>query len=448
MTQKINSLVRGLGLGSTISVVAGSVIGSGVFLVAADIGKELSSPWLALGVWLVAGLISLVGGLTFAELGAAFPGAGGQYVYLREAFGPLAGFLFGWTWILIVQPGSIAAVSIAVTRFAAELVPMSPVVAKILAIAVIVLFTCANLFGVKRGAKLLDAMTALKVLALVAIVLVGLIVPGKAGFAVTGETAWTFSQFGVGLIAAFWAYDGWNNVTFVAGEVKNPQRNLPLALFLGLSGVTLLYVLVNYAYYAFLPAAQVASSSFVAGDAAQVVLGQAGLKIIVVAVVLSAMGCVNGMVLAGARVTYAMAADGTLPQALSYVHPRYHVPTTALAVQMIVSVILALSGRYDQLFTYVICAAFLFYALTAAAVLVLRAKRPELKRPYRVPLYPYLPLAYIVFTILFVANAFYEKPLESLVGLGIVVSGLPAFYGYRAIRRRVKMEPLATEIIS
>lgn len=424
------SLDRRLGLLSAVSITAGSVIGSGVFLVASDITRAVPSPMAALSVWLVAGLLSLLGGLTFAELGAMYPGAGGQYVYLREAFGPLPGFLYGWTLFWVIQAGSIAAVAIGFANYFSAFVPMGPTGVKLTASAVIALLSALNMRGVEKGAGLLDAVTGFKALALVAIAAAGFLLPAQSSLA----GAWTFSApaYGVALIAAFWAYDGWNNVTFMAGEIKNPQRNVPLALAIGLAGVTLLYLGANAAYFRMLSVASVGASPFVAADAASAMGGPLWARAMSALVLVSAFGCVNGMILAGPRVTYAMAEDGRLPRWLAFVHPKWRVPTNALAAQMAWSVLLVWSGRYDQLFTYVVSAAFIFYGLTGAGVLVLRRARPDAERPYKVPLYPILPLAYVLFCAAFVANSFREKPFESLAGLAIVLLGVPVYRMYRA----------------
>ncbi len=428
------TLVRGLGPISGICLVAGSVIGSGVFLVAADISRSVPSSSMALSVWAVAGLLSLLGGLTFAELGAMYPGTGGQYVFLREAFGPLPAFLYGWTLFLVIQSGTIAAVCIAFAKFLAALLPLSPTGQNLAASAAIILLTLPNLLGVKKGAALLDALTSLKILALLLIAAAGLWASTAVGAGLGPLESISVPAYGVGLIAAFWAYDGWNNLTFVAGEMKDPQRNIPLSLIVGLVAVTLLYLGVNFAYYRVLPPSVVAGAALPAADAARAMGGETAVLAIGILVLLSTLGCANAMVLAGPRVTYAMAEDGSLPPWLSFVHPRYRVPTNALLAQMVWSVLLVWSGRYDQLFTYVISAGFIFYGLTGAAVLVLRRTRPAAERPYRVPFYPALPSLYVLFCAAFVVNSFREKPVESLAGLGIVLLGIPV---YRRFHRTV-----------
>lgn len=423
------TLSRSLGLSSAVSLVAGSVIGSGVFLVASDILRAVPSPVPGLSVWLIAGVLSLLGGLTFAELGAMFQGSGGQYLYLREAFGPLPAFLYGWTLFWVIQAGSIAAVAIAFAKYFSAFVPMGPTGVKLTGSAVIVLLSLLNMRGVEKGAALLDSVTGFKAVALVAIAAAGIFLPQQAPL----SGAWTFSApaYGVALIAAFWAYDGWNNVTFVAGEIRNPQRNVPLALAIGLAGVTILYLGANLAYSRMLPVEAISASSFVAADAAQVMGGAGWARAMSALVLISTFGCVNGMILAGPRVTYAMADDGHLPTWFSFVHPKWRVPTNSLAAQMAWSVLLVWSGRYDQLFTYVVSAAFIFYGLTAAGVLVLRRTRPDAERPYKVPLYPVLPLAYVLFCAAFVVNSFREKPMESVAGLALVLLGVPVYRWFK-----------------
>jgi APA family basic amino acid/polyamine antiporter len=425
-------LVRALGPVSAFCVVAGSVIGSGVFLVASDIARSLPSPGWALLAWVVAGLFSLTGALLFAELGAMYPGAGGQYVYLREAFGPLWGFLFGWTHALILQPGTVAALAVGFAAFWTAFHPLSPVAQNTLATGSIVFFTGVNLLGVTRGAAVLDGLTWTRVLALAA----GGMIAAAAGWAgtpaategagpaATGGVA--LSSFGVALIAAFWAFDGWQGLSQVAGEIREPQRTIPWASFWGVAAVLLLYLAVNAAYYQVLPVAAIAASSSVGLDAARTLWGEPGARLLSAIVILSTLGCLNGTVLTGARVIYAAARDGAFPTALSWVDRTRHAPSGALLFQMAWSIALVWSGSYEQLFTYVVCAAFVFYALTAGALVWLRWTRPHHPRPYRIPLYPLLPLVYLAGTVAFVLNTFCEKPLEALIGFGIVTLGVPA----------------------
>jgi basic amino acid/polyamine antiporter, APA family len=420
-------LVRGLGAGSAFGVVVGAVIGSGVFLVAADIGASVSSPIWGVAVWIAAGLLSLVGALTFAELGGRFPGAGGQYVYLREAFGPRIAFLFGWTVFLVIQAGSIAAVAAAFARVLGELVPLSAAGKLVVASLVIGASTGVHLLGARRGGLVLDVLSVLKVLALVGLGVAGLVLAERSLPDLSASPVPAAAPFGVALIAAFWSYDGWNNVGYLAGEVHNPRRNVPLAMIGGIAIVTVLYVLVNLAIHLALSPEEVARSTNPASDAATRLAGSGAGVAILCCILLSTAGCVHGLVMAGARVPYAMARDGVVPAPLVRLTRHTHAPATALIVQMVWSLVLMLSGTYDQLFTYVMAAAFVFYGLCAVGVIVLRRRSPDAARAFSVPLYPWVPLAYAVFCAAFVINACLEKPLASLAGLAIVAAGVPAY---------------------
>jgi APA family basic amino acid/polyamine antiporter len=420
-------LVRGLGAGSALAVVVGAVIGSGVFLVAADIRASVSSPIWGVAVWIAAGLLSLIGGLTFAELGGRFPGTGGQYVYLREAFGPRIAFLFGWTVFLVIQAGSIAAVAVAFAGVLGQLVPLSAAGRTVVASSVIGASTLVHLLGVTRGGLVLDVLSALKVLALVGLGIAGLALSGRSIHELSATPTPAAASFGVALIAALWAYDGWNNVGYLAGEVRNPRRNVPLAMVGGIAIVGVLYVLLNLAIQLALSPDELARSAHPAIDAATRLAGSRAGTAILFCILLSTVGCVHGLVMGGARVPYAMAKDGVVPATLTRLTPHTHVPSAALVLQMAWSIVLVVSGTYDQLFTYVIAAAFIFYGLCAVAVIVLRRRSPDAERAFSVPLYPWIPLAYAVFCTAFVINACREKPLASLAGLGIVASGVPAY---------------------
>jgi APA family basic amino acid/polyamine antiporter len=420
-------LVRGLGAGSALAVVVGAVIGSGVFLVAADIGASVAAPVWGVGVWIAAGLLSLLGALTFAELGGRFPGDGGQYVYLREAFGPRIAFLFGWTVFLVIQAGSIAAVAAAFARVLAALVPLSAGGRLAVASAVIGASTLVHLLGVRRGGLVLDALSALKVLALLGLVIAGLVLSDRSIPDLSAEPVPAAAPFGVALIAAFWAYDGWNTVGYLAGEVRQPRRSVPLAMIGGIAIVCALYVLVNLAIHLALSPAEVARSTNPAVDAATRLAGPGAGTAILCCILLSTAGCVHGLVMTGARIPYAMARDGVVPAPLVRLTPRTRAPAVALLLQLAWSLVLVVSGTYDQLFTYVIAAAFVFYGLCAVAVIVLRRRAPDEARAFSVPLYPWVPIAYALFCAAFVINACREKPLASLAGLGIVAAGVPAY---------------------
>lgn len=425
-----NQLVRKLGFSSSYFLSLGSVIGSGIFLVATDISKSVPSPMAAMLVWLVAGAISLAGALIFAELGTMFPRAGGQYVFLREAFHPLLSFLFGWTVVFVIQTGSIAAVAVAFGRFTGSFMTLDDNQISWIATGVTIALTLYNLMGIKRGAQLLDVLTSGKIAALVIFILI--IFGISSGGFVTPVTfdmqGTTLSLFGVAMLGAFWAFDGWYSLTFVAGEIQNPEKNIPKATLYGLFTVIALYMLVSLAYFKVMSVDQIVNSTLVAGDAAKIVAGPLGGTLIGVLLLVSAFGCLNTMVISGARVIYAMGHDNLLPKTLAVVNPKTHSPNRALIFQMLWSILLIWSGRYDQLFTYVVFAGFIFYGLTAYGVIHLRKTKPELPRPYKVPLYPVLPIVYVLFTIGFTVNSLIEKPQESLWGLAIIASGIPAYW--------------------
>lgn len=420
-------LVRGLGAGSAVGVVVGAVIGSGVFLVAADIRASVAAPLWGVAVWVAAGVLSLIGALTFAELGGRFPGAGGQYVYLREAFGPRIAFLFGWTVFLVIQAGSIAAVAAAFAGVLGELVPLSAGGRLAVAVALIVASTGVHLLGVRRGGLVLDVMSALKVLALVGLGVAGLVLSDRSVADLAASPTPAAASFGVALIAAFWSYDGWNTVGYLAGEVRNPRRVVPLAMIGGIAVVGVLYVLVNVTIHLALSPDELERSANPAIDAATRLGGAEAGTAILLCILLSTASCVHGLVMGGARVPYAMARDGVVPPVLARLSARTHAPAAALVLQMAWSIVLVTSGTYEQLFTYVMAATFVFYGLCAAGVIVLRRREADAERAFSVPLYPWVPIAYALFCAAFVVNACMEKPLASLAGLGIVAAGVPAY---------------------
>jgi APA family basic amino acid/polyamine antiporter len=425
-------LTRTLNLGSSISIVTGSVIGSGVFLVGSDIAKQVADPWAALSVWLVAGFFSLIGGLIFAELGAHSPEAGGQYHYLRKGFGPLMGFLFAWTHTLILLPGTLAALAVGVATFSQSFLDMSPTLKSVFASFVLLLLTLLNLFGLKKASAVLDVLTVVRIVALVGIVFGAYLFfsPTQSTLApVLSQThSWSWAKYGIALIAAFWAFEGWNGLSQVASEVKNPKKNIPIASFVGILIPLLLYLGVNAAFMRVLGSEKLALSSFAGSDSALLIWGPVGALIISALVVLSTLGCLNSTVITGSRVIYAGGADRVFPKFLGFVHPKFNVPSHALWLQFILAAALIWTKSYDQLFTYVICAAFLFYALCALALIVIRKREGAKIQTYKVPFFPLLPMLYIAFILLFVGNAFLERPYESVIGAVIVIAGIPVYF--------------------
>ena len=448
-------LVKGLGLLDSTTLVMGSMIGSGIFIVAADISRQVNSPGLLLVTWLVTAAMTMTAALSSGELAAAMPHAGGQYVYLREAFGPMWGFLYGWTLFLVIQTGTIAAVAVAFAKYTGIFAPSISAgnylfghgrlglnTQELLAIAVVLLLSWSNTRGIRTGAVVQNVFTFAKTAALLGLIGFGFLI-GRNAAAVhinfTGfwrNSGWTFDSVrlvGVAMVGALFSSDAWNNVTFTAAEVRNPKRNLPLSLALGVGLVSALYIACNLVYLNLLPleAIQHAPEDRVATAAAAYILGPVAVQLMAAAIMISTFGCNNGLILAGARVSYAMAKDGLFFRRAAQVDPLHHTPRFALAVQCIWTVLLILSGSYSDLLDYVIFAALLFYILTISALFVLRRKQPNLERSYRALGYPVLPALYILAAGAIEVLLLLYKPDYTWPGLIIVMLGLPVYFIWR-----------------
>jgi basic amino acid/polyamine antiporter, APA family len=447
-THPDTGLVKGLGLLDSTTLVVGSMIGSGIFIVSADIARSVKSPGLLIATWVVTALLTMIAALSYGELAAMMPQAGGQYVYLREAFGPLFGFLFGWTMFLVIQTGTIAAVAVAFAKYTGVFFPavaadnyVLPHVSmqQALAIFIIVLLTWINAQGIRTGAMVQNIFTFAKTGALLGLVLFGFFA-GRDPQAVArnfdhfwDNADWTFTTIrlvGVAMVGSLFSSDAWNNVTFTAGEIRNPKRNLPLSLALGVAIVSALYIACNFVYLNALPleAIQTAPQDRVATAVAQKMFGPLGASMIAGAIMISTFGCTNGLTLAGARVYYAMARDGLLFKSFSKLDPKTGAPRVSLVWQCIWACLLTLSGRYGDLLDYVIFAVMLFYILTIAGVFVLRIKRPDAERPYRAIGYPVLPALYIAIAGLVEILLLLYKPTYTWPGLIIVLLGIPVYF--------------------
>ncbi|MBI4543441.1 MAG: amino acid permease [Gemmatimonadetes bacterium] len=441
------------------------MIGSGIFIVSADIARQVDAPGLLLLVWAITGVLTIMGALSQGELAAMAPRAGGQYVYLREGLSPLWGFLYGWTLLLVIQAGTIAAVAVAFASFTSVLVPqLSPGVflslgqvpmpggtielgvswQRVFGILSVVVLTWINVRGVRQAAWIQTVLTAAKVLALGGLILLGLTVGRQAAAAEANFGSFWGTQpltlavlpvIGAAMVGSLFASDAWNNVAFAAAEVENPRRNLPLALLTGTLLVSAFYVLANFAYLSVLPLDQIktAAQNRVGTAAAEMIFGDAGRTIMAIAIMISTFGCNNGLILAGARVSFAMARDGLFFRVVGGVDPVRHTPKAALWVQALWTSMLALSGTYLQLLDYVIFAAVLFYFLTVIALFRLRALRPEAERPYRTLGYPWMPALYLVLTGAVLVNLLIQKPLYTWPGLIIVVIGIPVYFVWRRV---------------
>ncbi len=446
-------LVRGLTLVDAASIVVGSIIGTGVFLKTASMAALVGTPGMVIFIWIVAGLLSLAGALAYAELGSLMPSAGGEYVYLKEGYGDLWAFLYGWMRFWIGSPGSIAAYAVGAMTFMSGAVNLSFLGGKsAAAVIVIILFSSINCLSVAFGGRLNSIMTALKLMMIIGLS-AGIFLFGKGGsFSHFQEGAQGFNGFsgwsaiGSATLAALWAYDGWNNLPMVAGEIKNPQRNIPLSLGLGMLVILAIYSVANVAYFYALPFADVATSnsdSFpdalpVATKAAMTFMGQSGVTILSAAFVFSALGAMNGSIMTGARVPYAMAKDGLFFKRLADVNDATLVPVVAIIFQGIVSMVLALSGTFDQLTNYVIFSAWIFYAMVTGVVFVLRRRLPDAQRSYRTLGYPYVPVIFIILALLLLLNTLMESPKESLIGLAFILAGIPVYFVFKKLNRKVR----------
>ena len=432
----MTELKRELGLLDATMINVGTIIASAIFIVPSAIAGELPASALVLLVWIVGGLVSLLGALCVAELGAAFPRAGGQFVFLREAYGPVWGYLYGWASAVVINPASIAAIAVAFATYLGFFLPLDSHAIKGVAILSIALLTGINCLGVRTGARTQNGLTLLKIGLVALLILLGFALPG--GRAANFTPVWPrqpfatlISPFGVAMVAALWAYDGWIEITYVGGEVKEPERNLPRSIIASTVLAIVLYSLITMSFVYVLPHARLASSPLVASAAARVTMGQAGATLVAVAILISTFGANNGIVLTAARIPYAMARDGLLFRWAAGVHPRFLTPVPALVAQGIVASVLALSGTYDELFTYVIFTSWVFYAMSCGAVIRLRHKAPALPRPYRAWGYPVTPVVFIAFATWLVANTIVAAPRDAAVGAGIVLAGLPGYFYWK-----------------
>ena len=453
------SLVRGLSLMDSVMLLVGGIIGSGIFLTAAPIASAMRKPLFFLGVWLLGGVITLLACFAFAEMGAMFPESGGQYVFLREAYGEFPAFLYGWMIFTVGQSGTIAALAVgfaeyfgAMLPFAAAHIPVAHVLGFTLArghlvsICSIVLLTTVNVLGLKRGSALINAATWAKFAAIGIFILLGMAIGHGhwSNYAVSlpaeqpVSLGHVVSAFGVALIGVFWAFDGWVYITWVAGEIKDPQRVLPRAMVLGVLLVGAVYLTINVVYLYALPITRVAQEETIAHAAAVTLFSSAAARWLSALIALSCFGAMSCAILSSARVSFAMARDGAFFQAMGRVHPRYRTPAFSLIALSAWAVVLALSGSFDQLYTYVMFMMVLSYVAAVAGLFVLRRTQPDRARPYRCTGYPYLPALYVLMAGAWALNSVVTRPKETLIGIGIVFLGAPFYYFWR---RQLKRNP-------
>jgi basic amino acid/polyamine antiporter, APA family len=436
-------LRRILGLWDLVGMIIGTVIGSGIFLVPGAVLRAVgNSVPVALMVWLAGGVLSLLGALTCGELSAMKPQAGGLYVYIRECYGPFLGFLFGWTLFFVIGSGSIATLAVAFSSYLGEFVTLSPWGMKAVAALMILVITVVNVLGTRSSANLLNVTTAIKVAAVLA---VGVVLLWHGQHSVFGDASSAAHPanligFGLAMISVLWAYEGWQYVTYVAGETVNPQRTFPLAFLIGTGILITTYLLANLAYVAALGTSGVAESTRVAASALALVVSHGAGKLVAAAILISMFSAANALILNSPRVFYAMAKDGLFFVSLSKIHPKFGTPAIAVCVAGVWSALLALTGTYEQLLTYVVFIAWIFYALAAATLFVYRKRSPDAVRPYRVPGYPFTPLLFIIAALMLVGNTIVTQPVRAAIGLSIVFLGAPA---YAFWRRTAKLQNLA-----
>lgn len=449
-------LVRALSSRDATLVTVGATLGTGIFLTTAAVAQSAPDPRGILLLWLAGGLLALAGALTYAELGSMFPTAGGQYVYLKEAYGPLPGFLFGWVSFFVIMTGGIAVLAVGFGEYLGAFLPFfgsgnvlwsvpvpfthaawTATGAQLAGAIAIVGLTAINYIGVVAGTGFQNVVTAAKIGALVLLGAAGLFLKARPGTFVLSHSIFPMglAAAGVGMIAVQWTYDGWYGATFMAGEMKDPRRSLPIGIITGTAIVTGLYLLMNVVYLRALPVSELTHTPRVAEASALALFGPSGGRLITTLVLVTIFGCLASTILYPPRIYMPMSRDGLFFAALGRVHPKYRTPAASLVAQGVWGIALTFSGTYEQLYTYVIFAVFLFHAATGAAVLVLRRTRPSVDRPFRVPGYPWIPLLFVAVCLALVGNTLVEKPAESGVGLAILAAGIPAYLFWR---RRTK----------
>jgi APA family basic amino acid/polyamine antiporter len=436
-TSDPRDLARVLRFPDLIFIVIGTVIGSGIFLVPGGVLRDSGGDiGIALLVWLVGGILSLLGALTYGELGAMDPQAGGLYVYLREAFGRLPAFLYGWALFFVIGSGSVATLAAAFARYVQQFFPLGPWGAKLVAVAMIAVVAAVNVRGTRRGADVQNWSTAIKTAALLVLSVLLLALGrqlggGEVAVFTTPLTPERFAGAGVALVAVLWAYEGWHYVTFSAGETINPQRDFARGIVLGTVAVIVVYLVANLAYVAALGPTGVMQSTRVAADAVNTLFGSPWGQLVTIPILISIFGAANGIALTEPRVFYAMAKDGVFFQTLARVHPRFGTPALAILASAAWSAVLALTGTFEQLLTYVVFAGWAFYALAAASIFVYRRRRPDAPRPFRTPGYPITPVVFIAVSATIVVNTLITQPKQALLGLGIILLGTPAYLWWR-----------------
>lgn len=434
--QKPPSLERVLSLLDATMINVGGVIGSGIFMVPATVAFFTGSTSLFFLVWILGGIVSLFGALSVAELGAAMPRAGGQYVYLNEAYGPIWGYLYGWSAVAVINTASIAAVGVAFSEYLGFFFPISDASIKGIAVGTIVLLTIINIVDVKSGAWFQNLFTLSKLGAIFGIILLGLVMEGGTNQNLSPIFSdkpfiGLIGPLGLAMVSVLWTFDGWIFITYVAGEVKNPGRNIPLSLIFCMLIVVSVYLLLNYVLLFTLGFTGMNGSELVVSDAASVFLGNKGAAVVTIIILISLIGANNGFVLSSARINYAMARDKLFFNQAAQIHSRFKSPANALIIQCVWACLLTFTGTFNQLITYIIFTSWIFYGMSAGAVIILRKKKPDMDRPYKTPVYPWIPIIFIFFAIFLTINTIMEAPRDAAIGAGIILAGLPLYYYWK-----------------
>jgi amino acid transporter len=442
-------LPRRLGLASAVAVLVGTTIGSGIFRTPAVVAERVGQTQLFLAGWLLGGLLALAGALTYAELAAIFPRTGGIYVYIREAFGRAPAFLFGWAELLIIRPAALGAIAIVSAEYgwrllgvngAQPLAGLTISLAQATAAGLILLVATVNYRGIYLAALVQNVSTVLKVAALLGLVILGyLLTPSHelTRAATPPAQLSPFTGFGLALVSILWAYDGWADLSFVAGEVRHPQRNMPRALFLGTSAIVFLYVAANAVYLKLVPLEQMPGSPLIAADAAQLILGPLGVSLVSAAVMVSAFGSLNGSMMVGPRIFYAMAEDRLFFRPLAEVHPRFATPWASIVLAAALGIIYVSIREFAELADQFIIGIWPFYALGVAATFVLRRKRADLERPYRAFGYPVVPALFLLAAVYLLGNYMVSQPLLFFADVGVILTGIPAYFWWERRNRRM-----------
>lgn len=435
-------LPRRLGLWSAVAVLIGSTIGSGIFRTPASVAQRVDDVPLFLLAWVIGGVVAVCGALTYAELAAAFPRSGGIYVFLREAFGPLPAFLFGWAELLIIRPGAYGAIGITASAYALRTVGLDPATQlgglpfrgdQLLGAGFIIVVGAVNYFGIRRGAVIQNLSTVFKVGALAALVVLGFLMGKGQGIApmLAQRAEVAVSPFLLAMVSILWAYDGWADLAFVGGEVKDPQRTLPRALIIGTSVVVLLYLSANLIYLYLIPIGQMKQAELVAADVAQLLIGPAGIVAVSAAVAVSTFGTLNGSMMTAPRIFFAMADDGLFPKAIARVDPKTGAPTAAILLAAVMGVIFVLIKTFTELADQFVIGIWPFYAMAVAGVFVLRRTQPELPRPYRTAGYPVVPLLFLGASLFLLGNYLVSEPKAFTIDIGVILTGVPVYYGWK-----------------